>query len=191
MANPVFIADTPTLKAQLRLSGAAQSDSLALINTGILLARLYIYRILGTARVTQLQGFAFTEAATTDNDIARLKANMVELALVRIYLMRTMPILFMDSSGAKREIYNDEGFTRRAEMKTIQEEIERLQLDIDMWILELQNADGVAVGDVQGGVMNTDDTCLPPLPIEQSTQGGYMPAYTRNLPNAVIEGGCL
>lgn len=171
--SPVFIADTNTLKAALRLSGAVNSDAVAMINTGMQQARLYLFRILGATRVTTIQGYAFNENAASDTEVTRLKANMTELALVRIFLMRTMPILFMDASGVKREVWNEEGMTRRAEMKSLQDEIDRLQLDIDMWLTELIAADGVAVGDVQGGVMEACVPCPSPLPISHSIQGGY------------------
>lgn len=176
MANPLFIASTAALKAQLRLSGTAQPDGLAMINTAMLEARLYLFRLLGQTLISTLQGYVFTEDATTAEDFARLKANMCELALVRQHLLRTMPVLFMDSSGAKREAWNDEGFTRRAQQSEVAAEIERLQLDIDQWIAELVAADGVVQGDVQGGVMETLETTLPPLLITGSIQGGYAPA---------------
>lgn len=153
MANPVFIASTTTLKAQLRLTGAAQPDALAMIDTGIMQARIYLYRVLGAARVTAIQAYGFNENATTDNEISRLKANNAELALVRMNLLRTMPTLFMDASGVKREAWNEEGFARRSNQREVQDEIDRLQLDIDTWLTELAADDGVAQGDVQGGIL--------------------------------------
>lgn len=150
---PVFISSMTTLKSSLRLSGASQPDALTTIDRGVQESRIYIYRILGAARVVAIQSIGYNENGTTDDEISRLKANMCELALVRMYLLRTMPILFMDSSGAKREVWNDEGFTRRAQEKEIALEITRLQMDIDLWLQELAADDGQVGSDVQGACL--------------------------------------
>ncbi len=186
MANPVFIASTTLLKSQLRLSGAAQPDALAMIDAAIQQGRLYLVRILGSARVLAIQGLPFVPDALTKDETTRLKANMTELALVRIYLLRTMPTMFMDASGAKREAWNDEGFARSAQ-KDIQAEINRLQLDIDLWLTELAADDGVAAGDAQGGVMSSPTPCHSPIQIERSIQGGYQ--HEQDQYNILVRGG--
>lgn len=169
---PIFIADTLTLKSQLRLTGAAQGDAIAVIDSGIQEAGLYIRRVLGNAKVVALQVIGYVDNPTTDDQVKRLKANKAELALTRIYLMRSMPILFMDASGSKREDWNQEGFTRRVGMRDLQAEIDRLQTDVDIWLAELAADDGIVAGAIQSATLCVPVGCSP-IPITRSIQGGF------------------
>lgn len=193
MATPVFIASIATLKAQLRLTGAAQPDALAMIDTAAQQARIYLFRVLGAARILVLQGYAYNAEGTTTAEIARLKANNAELALVRRNLLRTMPTLFMDASGVKREVWNEEGMTRRAQQRELQDEIDRLQLDIDTWLAELVSDDAEIAGDVAASVLTATLPCHSAISISRSMQGGYVHEQDRFGPIGLgnVLGGCL
>lgn len=190
--TPTFIVDTATMKSLLRLTGTPQPDALAMIDSGIQSAGLYLRRILGLARVVAIQGMAYSENPATLDQLSRLKANTAELYLVKINLMRSMPVLFMDNSSNTRETWNNEGLTRRVSLRDLEPEIARLQSDVDTLLAELANDDGILQGDVQGGVVNRTP-CYSPIPITRSLQGGFDHHDLQFLPvaPACIQGGCF
>jgi hypothetical protein len=171
---PVFIADMTTMLSLLRLSGTTQPDSLAMISAGVQHARIELYRRIGVAKMNVLLALPYTDNPTTEDQINRVKANNTELALTKIYLMRTMPVLFMDKAGAQREVWNQEGFTRRATSPELSTEIERLREDSDVWINELVAYNGVLQGAVSGGTICRRTPCDSPISISRSIQGGHL-----------------
>lgn len=190
--TPTFIVDMTTMKSLLRLTGTPQPDALAMIDAGVQQAGLYLRRILGLARVVAIQGMAYSENPATLDQLARLKANTAELYLVRINLMRSMPVLFMDNSSNARETWNNEGLTRRVSLRDLEPEIARLQSDVDTLLAELAADDGILQGDVQGGVVNRTQ-CYSPIPITRSLQGGFDHHDLQFLPvaPACVQGGCF
>ena len=170
---PTFIADMATVKTKLRLTGAQQPDALALIDTAVQQGRLYLMRQLGADRVAALQAKPYDENTMTSDGVQRLKANAAELAIIKIYLLRTMPTLFTDASAGKQGAWNDEGFARNTPQDKTDEEIARLQYELDTWLLELLNDDGVTEGVLQGGVMIVPQPVDSPIPVNRSIQGGF------------------
>lgn len=170
---PVFIADMPTLKGQLRLTGAVLPDALTMIDTATQWARIYIYRELGVDRVAAIVALTYSDNPTTADGITRNKANAVELALVKIYLLRSMPTLFMDASASKQQAWNTEGFLRGTSPSDTQNEIARLQNDIDLWLQELTADDGVTQGYASGGAITVCQPCDSPIRVGRSLQGGF------------------
>lgn len=170
--TPLFISDMPTLKKRLRLSGAAQGDALAIIDSATETARVLIFDSLGASRVNVLLGKPYTENAVTTDGIQRIKANNLELLIIRRDLLRRMPVLFMDSSGAKRESWNDEGFTRRAEQRELQAEITRLDQEIVDALTDLATDSVSSPSTVQGGIMCRPTVCSP-LSLTGSIQDGF------------------
>lgn len=115
---PLFVADMDTLKARLRLTGAAQPDALAQIDEAVEWVRVAIYdeeEGLGLSLVNELLGIPYVENATTLQDLRRTQANNLELAWVRLRLLCVMPTLFHDASGSSLDTWNEEPLTRRSE----------------------------------------------------------------------------
>lgn len=160
--QPLFITDMNALKAQLRLSGASQSDALAMIDSAVQQARARFYSSLGAVQVTALLAIPYVDNPTTDDGAKRLKANGIELDITKLSLLRSMPILFMDSSGIKREVWNEEGFARRLDEKYISDEIARLENDIASGLGDLAADSGDSGGAVSGGAIGPLCRPLPP-----------------------------
>lgn len=127
MTDPLFIADLPTLKALMRLTGVPDSrgDTLAILDEAILNARLEFYRRLGEQRVSALVATTFVPNPTTADDILRALANVVEADLVYVQLLRKLPNLFMDASGAAQRVWNEEAPFRERGGTPLDKEINR------------------------------------------------------------------
>jgi hypothetical protein len=143
---PLFVADLATLTSKLRLTGVASGDSgTPLIDEGILQARNEIYLRLGASTIATIQATAFTDNPTTADQYTRSLANSVEVKMVRLRLMRSMPMMFIDGTGGDAmNILHDEApyrdtsaFDLRAEMNMLEAEI-----DSDLAILTGADADG-------------------------------------------------
>lgn len=144
MTDPLFVADLDTLKAAVRLTGVppSRTDTLAILNEAILKARLDFNRRLGAQRVAQLAAITYNENPTTDDEIARALANQVETNIVYVQLLRKLPNLFMDASGAAQRIWNEEAPFRERGPTTLDKEIHRLenQIEEDMELLSSEEA---------------------------------------------------
>jgi len=126
--TPLFISSMAVLKARLRLTAAAQSDTLAVLDRAVEETRIEFIYALGESRVTAILAIAYTENATTQAALVRTKANNVEASMVRLRLMRELPSLFMDASGAQNQDWNETSpFARRNDTD---KEIARLESEI-------------------------------------------------------------
>ena len=171
--TPTFIASMALLKQQLRLSGAAGTDALAVIDSAVVKARKKLAAALGIALVTSLQGMAYDENAITETALKRARANDLELSLVRLYCLRTMPVLFMQNSGGTKEIWNNEAATRAADQSFLKQEIARLEAEIAEDVAVLTEGEIAEVGGVQGGCIEPDALVNPAISVSRSIQGGY------------------
>lgn len=126
---PLFVVNVATLKARLRLTGAASADAAAMIDQAIEEVRQKLYGRLGATRIAAIAAITYVENGTTDNQILRALANTVEIKWVRMFLLRTLPTLFMDTAGIRQQVFNDESaFTTGT---NIEKELARLQAEID------------------------------------------------------------
>lgn len=143
MAAPLFVADEATLKSKLRLSAvpATAVDTEAIIDEGILHARVEFYRELGTAKVTALLAIAFTETPTTEDGVLRALANITEVMMVRCYLMIHLPNTFMDASGDVNARWNEEAPTRERSSMELSEQIKACKNAIMENLLVLAGGD--------------------------------------------------
>lgn len=110
---PLFVASKAALVGALRLTGAGGADQVALIDSGIVQARLKFYKCLGTTRVATLVAILTAENPTTNDGLLRALAEQTEILVVRRVLIETMPQLFMDASGGTLEQYNSEAAFRQ------------------------------------------------------------------------------
>jgi len=136
---PLFVADMTTLKARLRLSGAAQSDALAQIDEAVEWVRVALYdeeRGLGLTKVNEILAVAYVENATTSADLVRTQANNLEQIYVRLRLLKVLPMLFMDASGSTHDTWNEEPLTRKGQ-RALEKEIEALQKEVEEAIADL------------------------------------------------------
>lgn len=148
--EPTFIASMDALKSQLRMTGAKQTDALAILDSLVQKARAYLIESLGEDRVVELRAIPYTENPLTASGASRLRANSLELALVKLEALRALPVTFMDSKGAAQERWNEEGLLRKEESAR-QDEIERLQEEISASVVALlpEEEDPVAGGSIR------------------------------------------
>lgn len=145
MTDPLFVADLATLKSKLRLTKLpTDSAANALLDEQILATRTAFYRRLGAARVGQILAIPFVINPTTENGVKRAIANTVEVKMVRVRLMRTLPVLFQDSSGDANTAWNTEAPYREAGLSSLDREIKRLEDEIeeDMQVLDGEEEQG-------------------------------------------------
>jgi len=112
--TPLFVADTPTLKAQLRLSGvyATAEDVQKIIERALLRNRLEMQRRLGDAVIAALLLTVYNENPTNEAERRRAIANLLEIEMVKCLLLCELRVLFLDSSGSTREDWNENGVFR-------------------------------------------------------------------------------
>lgn len=130
--EPLFVVDMDTLKERLRLTGAVQGDALAQIDQAVEDVRVGFFadeQGLGATRTNEILAIDYVENATTTNALIRTRANNLEVLWVRMLLMRRMPTLFMDGSGAVQQIWNEEGLTRNP-LGTLKSELNRLEAEL-------------------------------------------------------------
>lgn len=130
MASPLFVTDTATLKARLRLSDATQSDALAILDEAVLRARVRFFRVLGDTRINQLLAVTFTDTPTTDEQAMRALASVVEVKMVYCTLMRLLPNAFIDSAGGVLRAWNEEAPVRERGVEDLEDEIRRCEREI-------------------------------------------------------------
>jgi hypothetical protein len=142
---PLFVADLDTLKDKLRFTNLpSDSAALPLLNEAILSARLAFYRRLGDTRTNALAATSFVENPASAAQVLRAIANTTEVKMVRVRVMRTLPVLFQDASGGALKEWNEEAPFREAGMSSLDMEIKRLEDEIeeDMQILEGEEDQG-------------------------------------------------
>lgn len=98
--TPLFVTDRATLLADLRLGNIPTSNSAtAVIDSAMRKARVGLHLKLGPVLVAALSAVAYVEDPTTDADIRRSTASLLEIALVRLELVGDLGVAFADGSG--------------------------------------------------------------------------------------------
>lgn len=165
MTNPLFVADLATLKASLRLTNvpSTSGDALAILDECILKARLSFYRRLGEQRVGVLVGYTYDPNPASKEQILRALANVVEVKLTYVELLRRLPNQFMDASGDANRRWDEEAPFRERGPTAAEKEISRLldEIEEDM---EMLNAEEGLGDEVQYKVFDGTPTFIPPRP---------------------------
>lgn len=164
MTDPRFVADLDTLKEKLRLTKLpADSAANALLDEAILCARMEFYRRLGKVRVDALLDITFNENPESEDEVLRALANSVEVKLVRVRLMRSLPVLFKDSSGDANTAWNEEAPFREGGMSSTDKEIKRIEAEIeeDFQMLNVEESQGA---ESNWRVFDGSPECKPPRP---------------------------
>lgn len=144
MTEPLFISDLDTLKSKLRLSGATEEDTLALVDLALSQVRISLFDALGADRITELLAIEPAVNPLTADEITRAKADLVEVLWVRLHLLRKLPTLFMDAAGSARQNWNEEGLTRNMGQSDLENEIRRLEEEIANLLSTLRGAEPAA-----------------------------------------------
>lgn len=110
---PTFVKDMATLKARLRMTGAANTDTLTMVDDAVREARVGFIRRLGSNRVTTIAGYTRSDAPTTAHELLRDVAESTEVTWVRYLLFQTLPTLFLDASAISQEAWNAETLSRQ------------------------------------------------------------------------------
>lgn len=163
MTDPLFVADLATLKALLRMTEVPSdsTDALAILNEGILKARLKFYRRLGTARVGQLLSISFVENPTTEDEVLRALANTVEVKLVLCHLLVRLPHVWMDASGAIDKQWNEEAPVREQAPVELADRLSACQNEIEEDMQVLAGEDQIGDEDL---IQTFDGTPDDPTP---------------------------
>ena len=132
MTNPLFVADLDTLKLRLRLSdiSSKNDDALAILDEGILNARIAFWSRLGEERVGELVAITYNENPGTEDEILRALANTTEVKLVWCFLLERLPHAWMDSSGDLDRRWNEEAPFRETSATDLEEKLERCRAEI-------------------------------------------------------------
>lgn len=128
--QPLFVSSIDVLKAKLRLTGSTAGDTQTILETQIELVRSLIYDELGPARVTQISQIAYVANGTTEEQLLRTKANLLETIWVRMLCLRVMPQAFIDGSGITQQRWNQDGILRDSPPDGLRNEISRLETEI-------------------------------------------------------------
>jgi hypothetical protein len=145
---PLFNSSIDTLKATLRLSGASQTDTLAMINQAVQEVRVGFYDRLGSDRVAEILSFAAEDNPSTSGPLMRIKANYTEAAWVKMLLIDRLPYLFLDDSSQTDQIFNEEGLTRGVSASELRRMRQSLAEDVETGIVELIKEERVSPGNV-------------------------------------------
>lgn len=148
---PLFVADLPTLKTKLRLSGVSDDpsvDASAMIDESILAVRTKFYARLGITKVAALVAITFVPAPSTEPEILRAVANTCEVNMVRLELMDRLPWLWSDSSGEAQKAWNEEAPFREKGSVTFQALREELMQEIEEALSLLEGSE--VIGEEQG-----------------------------------------
>ena len=129
--RPMFVPTMLHLRRSLRLSGVNEdNDAMAMIDSADQMAKARFFRTLGQTKIEDLQAIAYTTHPVTSNDHLRNLAVETEIKMVRLELMRTLPLMFKDGSQALQS-WNDEGAFREGGYLQTEKEISRLNAEID------------------------------------------------------------
>lgn len=129
---PLFVPTLTELKARLRLTGVPKgADAHAMISDGVLGAREIFYRRLSQTRVEQLRAFPRTRHTMSSEEHLRQIAEQTEVKVVRLDLMKSMPVLFQDSSAVALQEWNQNGILRAARLKEKSDQLNLLQAEIE------------------------------------------------------------
>jgi len=161
--TPTFSSSVLRLKSELRLSKQPDGDGEAQVASALLEVKSGFIRELGSARITVLQALAFSENPVTSDQALRAVANLTEVKWVRVVLMRTLPMLFMDASVNQNQIYHDEATFRASSEGRLETERIALENEIEK-NLDLLRGDTSVGNEGRLKISSPQQACPDPLP---------------------------
>jgi hypothetical protein len=158
--QPLFVPTKLQLKKALRLSAVStKSDSLAQIDAAIQTARTRIYQTLSASVISQILEIPYTVNPSTDEEYLRMVSSDVEVKMVRLELLRVMPVLFKDNATTV-QTWQEDGAFRDGSYLQVRDEIRRLEQDIQT-SLEFLQTSGAAVLNTQAEAVAPDERNYP------------------------------
>ena len=132
-APPLFVVGGLTeLKNKIRLGDLpSAAPANAILDQAVVDARLEFYRRLGVDRVAAILAYPYSATPSTLEQVLRSVAESTEIIMVRCFLLRRLPVTFMDASGDVNERWNEEAPVRELEGQDRLEEIQRCEAEIE------------------------------------------------------------
>ena len=159
--QPLFVPTLSELQKSLRLSQVpSDNDALAMIENAIAEVRVEFYQVLGSTAVSVLRSYTSTKTPDTTQELLRKQAETTEVKMVRLRLMRTLPMLFMDGSS-QTQTWNDEAAFRELGDKLLAAEIRRLESEIQSSLERLKDQDLASGAVASGQLIEPDDYTDP------------------------------
>lgn len=155
--GPLFMADMDSLKARLRLSGAAADDALAIIDHAVQQVRVGFYSRLSSNRISTLRATSSVENPTETNQVLRSLAEQTEVMWVRYELMQQLPNMFIDGSGNTQTTWNQEGLTREIRPAEKEEILARLWSRIQSFLNQLAKGE-LSASSISASTIEPDET---------------------------------
>lgn len=109
--EPIFLTRAELLAA-IRLSTAADAQTVALIDSAIQDVRAELYTNLGIVRVTEILTYSVNENPTVANELIRLQARLCETQWNTLKLVKLLPVSFLENEHTVHETFNEEPLTR-------------------------------------------------------------------------------
>ena len=142
MIDPLFVPDLETIMSQLRLSGLREcSDPQALLGVGLLHVRSELFKCLGADRITDIQAIVRSENPTTDDELLRARAELLEREMLWCYLVQTQPVLLQDGAGSIPQMWNQEGTFRGTSVRERERLLSECQLRVRNLVACILGAD--------------------------------------------------
>lgn len=160
--SPYFVADQATLKSLLRLTGAASPDLASILDEATRQAMQDMYRRLGASRLAEIKSTGFVDSPATEAQFVRSVANSTEVLIVKLHLLDSLPIRFLDGTGDAHQTWNDEAPFRDLSAEAKEKEIERLTAQIESNFGMLEGDEDIGEPSVQGFLLEPD-TAPPPM----------------------------
>ena len=111
--DTLFVADMDTLKSEVRLSAVRDgTDAEQIFERAVVAARAKIYARLGADVTNAWVAIAYVENPTTQEQVYRAAANLLETELVLLDLIDSLPHVFLDDAGGAHQSWNEEGTLR-------------------------------------------------------------------------------
>jgi len=138
--EPVFNT-IEQVKASCRLTGAAATDAIKMIEDAIQDARVELYKstTLGSSLIATIKATATPENATTEAQLRRTQANLAEIKMIKIRLVQSMPMFFIDSLPIAQKSWNEENImTPVVDPAKLKDYLRGMQDQIDEALAELR-----------------------------------------------------
>lgn len=138
--EPLFVATYDKLKAQLRLAASA-SDTIEVIERATKTARIDLYAALGTSRIDTLRAITEVDNPTTQDQISRGRASLLEIAMVRKYLLLNLPSVFQDGTSATQQRWNEDGLIRSTTTSQLEAQLAACDIEINQHLEALRSGE--------------------------------------------------
>lgn len=119
--SPLFVPSMEVLKEKTRLSGIPDDEGAdRILEQATMRVRREFFNRLGGTIISEILDYPRTGTPTTLNERKRSLAEDIEIAWVRYYLLRDLPVHFLDGSSSIQQSWNEEGLSRRLTLREMQ-----------------------------------------------------------------------